>query len=248
MKKLIEYKNIYVQQSITILMLALILFIFIACGYIVYDNDNYTNGGSNFFEQPNFILEDRAGFMYADKDGALTNYFTIGNNGKVNLREISEELGMMYIDVMLNRITIYETTIDWIDFINSGLFSIGQQYADFTVVDIDIWDDISPVRVRINMEILSEDGANETVRVDFTFFYSQIENINSMGAQLCMMSAPIVFSSEQNVGDFTYGGGDFIRGNVHVAINRGIGGNIPVVDLAKAIDQQILTMLLQNIY
>ena len=177
----------------------------------------------------------------------LTDYFTVHQSGLIDLREFNEELDMRYIDARLRQIPSYANTIDYLDFLLSGRFDIGQKFAGFTVVNIDVWDDVSPVEIRIDMQFANAEGAEQTERVEFTFFYTQSENIDAMGLALMGFARPgPIFESGLDIGDFTYGGShsiDFIRGNVHVWINRGISGSTDVTDLAKAIDQTILSML-----
>ena len=204
--------------------LTISLFILNGCG------GNY--GSYTDFEASGFIRAE-------DRDGALTNYFADYDC----LRKYSEELGMRHIDVLLNQIPLYSNTISWSDFIGSGYFRIGQEYAGFGVVDIGIWAEISPARVTVKFVPMDGADVNAIIHVEFDFSDSQLENMDAMGFMLNAMAAPQIFASKSDVGDFRYSERNFIRGNVHVWINRGRGLDVDITDLAMAIDQQILSML-----
>ena len=182
-------------------------------------------------------VEDDMEYYINEEDIMIMEQFNrimeMGKTGVVDLRKFDAELNMTYLNFIFKALHLdefsYSNVISWQDFI------LQESYAGFDVIDIHI-------RPWIGSMTINLDGAE----VGMSFRLSQTEAINQMHESILFgSSAPFLNWSYVDIGDFSLvwtHDAQFIRNNVLVHVrNRHQANN--AIDIAREIDQQILTLL-----
>ena len=156
-----------------------------------------------------------------------------------DLREINAQTGMMNIDFMLAETREYPIDYTMPDFV------LEDKYANFVVTEDRVYfdDDYTSIYIKLRLNTNKKDDDYDAT-VDMYLYNSQEDSRDIMRNSINMYTIPTLYPSYLDIGDFAIGDTDsisFIRGNVFVSVISSIG--VEIVDLAEAIDLQILEVL-----
>jgi len=184
--------------------------------------------------------------LFLSQTACGSNWNTQTNTSEVNidmqntdLRAFNEEMNKKNIDIMLERIEEYPRDCKMPD------FTLEDEYAGFVPTKTYIYDNNETQNIDVDFRLKTnekENGYDATISI--TVFKSQPDSLAAMRNSLDDYSAPQVYPSSLDIGDFAIGGIyqiGFIRGNVSVSV---IGFNeVEIDNLARAIDMQIMEIL-----